>query len=119
MSGGIVAGVFAVLLAVVSWLLTNGSRQNRLLSRLERQVPILKDLPPDHEATHDLDASIRSDVKRLASGSGSGETPAHIGPPPSIYRWGVATITFVSAVLAAISVVSALVGTETTIYIAA
>ena len=41
MGVAIVTGVTAILGLVVSWLLSNGSRRNRLLTRIERQTAIL------------------------------------------------------------------------------
>src|SRR5215213_369817 len=65
MGVAIVTGVFTILLAIVSWLLTNGSRRSRLLSRIERQVAILKDLPQDHAARAVLNESLTDDASEL------------------------------------------------------
>jgi hypothetical protein len=65
MAVALVTGVFAVLLAVLSWLLNNGSKRGRLLSRIERQTAVLKDLPPDHPARAELDSSLLFDVAAL------------------------------------------------------
>ena len=61
----IISGVFAILLAILSWLLTNGSKRDRLLSRIQRQVAALKDLPTDHPARTALDESVTADATSL------------------------------------------------------
>jgi len=65
MAVALVTGVFAVFLAVLSWLLNNGSKRGHLLSRIERQTAVLKDLRPDHPARAELDGSLVSDVAAL------------------------------------------------------
>ena len=82
MGVAIVTGVFALVLAVLSWLLTNGSKRGRLLSRIERQTVVLKDLPPDHPARAELDRSLLSDVAALAD-LGAPRSTAPITPAGS------------------------------------
>lgn len=61
----VVTGVFAVLLAGLSWILNNGSKRGRLLSRIERQAAVLKDLPEGHAARSELDQSLVRDASVL------------------------------------------------------
>jgi hypothetical protein len=61
----IVQGVFAVGLALLSWFLTNASRRDRLIGRIQKQSAILKELPPDHPARADLDAALATDATAL------------------------------------------------------
>ena len=65
MGVAIVSGVFAVALAILSWLLTNGSRRARMLSRIERETAILKDLPEDHPGRKWLSQTLEDDLLML------------------------------------------------------
>lgn len=71
MGAAIVTGAFSLVLALVTWALTNGSRKNRILSRIGRQATILKDLPSDHPARAPLDEALREDVAVLLALVGS------------------------------------------------
>jgi len=67
MAVAIVSGAFAIVLALLSWLLSNGSRRGRLLTRIERQTVILKELPAGHPARADLDRSLLADIQEFSS----------------------------------------------------
>jgi hypothetical protein len=95
MGTAVVAGVFALVLAVLSWLLTNGGRRSRLLGRIERQVAVLKDLPEGHAARQGIDEALLRDVAELSQ---MGAAPVSDGVS-RLLRW----LAGVSGVLATMS----------------
>ena len=67
MGAAAISGLFAVVLACLAWIFKNGSRQARLLSRIERYAQVLKDLPEGHPARAHLDAVLAADTEQLLS----------------------------------------------------
>ena len=65
MGAAVISGLFAVALACLAWIFKNGSRRARLLSRIERYVQLLKDLPEGHPARVHLDAALAADTAQL------------------------------------------------------
>lgn len=65
MSASIITGVFSLILLGGGWLLTNGSKTNRLIERIAKQTAILKDFPTDGEGREALLMSLRLDVLHL------------------------------------------------------
>jgi len=65
MGAAVISGLFAVALACLAWIFKNGSRRARLLSRIERYIQLLKDLPEGHPARVHLDAALAADTAQL------------------------------------------------------
>ncbi|MFD4325127.1 hypothetical protein ACFWQC_10870 [Nocardioides sp. NPDC058538] len=65
MGAAVISGLFAVALACLAWIFKNGSRRARLLSRIERYIQLLKDLPEGHPARVHLDAALAADTEQL------------------------------------------------------
>ncbi|MEU4452948.1 hypothetical protein AB0F44_16570 [Nocardioides sp. NPDC023903] len=65
MGAAVISGLFAVALACLAWIFKNGSRRARLLSRIERYIQLLKDLPEEHPARVHLDAVLAADTEQL------------------------------------------------------
>lgn len=86
MGAAIITGLFAVVLACLAWVLQNGSRRARLLSRIERYTLVLKDLPDGHPARAHLDAALAADSAQLLALTGwkaPPSIPAPVEPSPA------------------------------------
>jgi len=66
MTVAIVSGVFGIAAALIGWLLSVGSRTNRLLTRITTQTAVLKDLPESIVGRQELEDDLAYDLLALA-----------------------------------------------------